>query len=88
MKTLLSKGKFPDLKNVDVELCEDCIFGRQKKVSFTKIGKTPKAERLELVHTDVWGPSPVSFLAGSLYYVTFIYYSTRKLWVNFLKKKS
>ena len=72
MKTLLSKGKLPDMKNVDVCLCEDCIFGKQKKVSFTKIGKTPKAERLELVHTDVWGPSPVSSLAGSLYYVTFI----------------
>ncbi|KAE8698301.1 hypothetical protein F3Y22_tig00110599pilonHSYRG00009 [Hibiscus syriacus] len=45
MKTLLSKGKLPDLKNVDVGLCEDCIFGKQKKVSFTKIDKTPKAER-------------------------------------------
>ena len=88
MKTLLSKGKLPDLKNVDVSLCEDCIFGKQKKVSFTKSGKTPKAERLELVHTDVWGPSPVSSLAGSLYYVTFIDDSTRKLWVYFLKKKS
>ncbi|KAE8695859.1 U-box domain-containing protein 31 [Hibiscus syriacus] len=88
MKTLLSKGKVPDLKNVDVGLCEDCIFGKQKKVSFTKIGKTPKVERLELVHTDVSGPSPVPSLAGSLYYVTFIYDSTRKVWVYFLKKKS
>ncbi|KAE8695714.1 hypothetical protein F3Y22_tig00110694pilonHSYRG00408 [Hibiscus syriacus] len=67
MKTLLSKGKLPDLKNVDV-VCEDCIFGKQKKVNFAKIGKTPKAEKLELVHTDVWGPSPVSSLADSLYY--------------------
>ncbi|KAE8711604.1 Detected protein of confused Function [Hibiscus syriacus] len=78
MKTLLSKGKLPDLKNVDVGLCEDCIFGKQKKVSFAKIGKTPKAERLELVHTDVSGSSPVPSLAGSLYYVTFIDDSTRK----------
>ncbi|KAL5745040.1 hypothetical protein ACOSP7_026186 [Xanthoceras sorbifolium] len=88
MKTLLSKGKLPDLKAVDVGLCEDCIFGKQKKVSFAKIGKIPKAEKLELVHTDVWGPSPVSSLSGSLYYVTFIDDSTRKVWVYFLKKKS
>ncbi|KAL5754948.1 hypothetical protein ACOSP7_023168 [Xanthoceras sorbifolium] len=87
MKTLLSKGKLPDLKAVDVGLCEDCIFGKQKKVSFAKIGKIPKAEKLELVHTDVWGPSPVSSLSGSLYYVTFIDDSTRKVWVYFLKKK-
>ncbi|KAL5837333.1 hypothetical protein ACOSQ3_014502 [Xanthoceras sorbifolium] len=88
MKTLLSKGKLPDLKAVDVGLCEDCIFGKQKKVSFAKIGKIPKAEKLELIHTDVWGPSPVSSLSGSLYYVTFIDDSTRKVWVYFLKKKS
>ncbi|KAE8724015.1 65-kDa microtubule-associated protein 3 [Hibiscus syriacus] len=79
MKTFLSKGKLPDLKNVDVGLCEDCIFGKQKKVSFAKIGKTPKTEKLELIHTDVWGPSPVPFLVGSLYYVTFIDDSTRKI---------
>ncbi|XP_020271951.1 uncharacterized protein LOC109847116 [Asparagus officinalis] len=53
MKTLLSKGKLSDLKNVDVGLCEDCIFDKQKKVSFIKISKTPKTEKLELVHTDV-----------------------------------
>ncbi|KAE8693764.1 putative galacturonosyltransferase-like 4 [Hibiscus syriacus] len=62
MKTLLSKGKLSDLKNVDVGLCEDCIFGKQKKVIFAKI--------------------------GSLYYITFIDDSTRKVWVYFLKKKS
>ncbi|KAE8676962.1 cytochrome P450 71A9-like [Hibiscus syriacus] len=45
MKILLSKGKLPNLKNVDAGLCEDCIFGKQKKVSFAKIGKAPKAER-------------------------------------------
>ncbi|KAE8730942.1 Major allergen Pru ar 1 [Hibiscus syriacus] len=78
MKTLLLKGKLSDLKSIDVGLCEDCIFGTQKKVSFTKIGKTPKAKKLELVHTDVWGPSSVPSLAGSLYYVTFIDDSTRK----------
>ncbi|KAE8664296.1 hypothetical protein F3Y22_tig00112801pilonHSYRG00056 [Hibiscus syriacus] len=63
MKTLLRKGKLPDLKNVDVGLCEDCIFGKQKKVSFAKISKTPKAEKLESIHTDVWGPFPVPSLA-------------------------
>ncbi|KAE8695397.1 Pathoproteinsis-related thaumatin superfamily protein [Hibiscus syriacus] len=78
IKTLLSKGKLSDLKNINVRLCEDCIFGKQKKVSFTKIGKTPKAKKLELVHIDVWGPSLVPSLANSLYYVTFIDDSARK----------
>ena len=53
-----------------------------------KIGRTPKAEKLELVHTDLWRPSPVASLGGSRYYITFIDDSSRKVWVYFLKNKS
>uniref|UniRef100_A0A7N2QZR7 Integrase catalytic domain-containing protein n=1 Tax=Quercus lobata TaxID=97700 RepID=A0A7N2QZR7_QUELO len=52
--------------------------GKQKNVSFLKTGRTPKAEKLELVHTDLWGPSPVASLGGSKYYITFIDDSSRK----------
>ena len=53
MKMLLSKGKLPELKPIDFDMCESCILGRQKNVSFLKTGRTPKAEKLELVHTDL-----------------------------------
>ena len=38
------------------------------------------------MHTDVWGPSQVSSLGGSHYYVTFIDDATRKTWVYCIKK--
>jgi hypothetical protein len=88
MKVLLSKGKLPALKSVESDICEGCILGKQKKVSFVKIGRTPKLEKLDLVHTDLWGPSPVASLGGSRYYITFIDDSSRKVWVYFLKLKS
>ncbi|RVX16420.1 Retrovirus-related Pol polyprotein from transposon TNT 1-94 [Vitis vinifera] len=88
MKMLLSKGKLPELKSIDFDMCESCILGKQKKVSFLKTSRTPKAEKLELVHTDLWGPSPVASLGGSRYYITFIDDSSRKVWVYFLKNKS
>ena len=72
MKMLLSKGKLLELKSIDFDMCESCILGKQKRVSFLKTGNTPKAEKLELVHTDLWGPSPVASLGGSRYYITFI----------------
>nr|POF25368.1 retrovirus-related pol polyprotein from transposon tnt 1-94 [Quercus suber] len=78
MKMLLSKGKLPELKSIDFDICESCILGKQKKVSFLKTGRTPKAEKLELVHTDLWGPSPVASLGGLRYYITFIDDSSRK----------
>ncbi|KAL6317904.1 hypothetical protein AAG906_030811 [Vitis piasezkii] len=78
MKMLLSKGKLPKLKSIDFDMCESCILGKQKKVSFLKTGRTQKAEKLELVHIDLWRPSPVASLGGSRYYITFIDDSSRK----------
>ena len=87
MKLLASKGKLPDLKSVDVGLCEDCIYGKHKRVSFSKSARTSKAEKLQLVHSDVWGLAPIRSLGGSHYYVTFINDSTTKVWVYFRKNK-
>ena len=53
MKMLLSKEKLPKLKSIDFDMCESCIFRKQKNVSFFKTGRTLKAEKLELVHTDL-----------------------------------
>ena len=64
MKMLLSKGKLPELKPIDFDMCESCILGKQKNVSFLKTGRTPKAEKLELVHTDLYRPSSVVSLGG------------------------
>ena len=52
-----------------------------KRESDFRVGKEKKNERLELVHTYVWGPAQVSSVGGSRYYVTFIDDATRKTWV-------
>ena len=31
MKMLLLKGKLPELKSIDFDMCESCILGKQKK---------------------------------------------------------
>lgn len=79
MKVMWSKGRLPGLKTVEVGLCEDCVFGKQRRVSFSRGGRTLKIQKLELVHSDLWGPAPVKSLGGSKYYMTFIDDSTRKV---------
>ncbi|CAA0833577.1 Uncharacterized mitochondrial protein AtMg00300 [Striga hermonthica] len=88
MKVLKSRELLPELESVDVGLCEQCVLGKQKRVSFITTGRAPKTEKLELVHTDLWGPAPVTSLGGSMYYMTFVDDYTRKVWVYFLKRKS
>ena len=43
--------------------------GKHKRVRFLRVGKQKKSEKLELVHTNVWGLSQVQSLGGSRYYV-------------------
>ena len=79
MKMLLSKGKLPELKSIDFDMYECCILGKQKNVSFLKTSRIPKAEKLELVHTNLWRPSLVASLGGSGYYIIFIDDSSKNI---------
>ena len=87
MKILHLKNLLPDLKQVDMDFSEHYVYGKQNRVRFLKVGKEKKSEKLELVHTNVWGPTQVSSLGGSSYYVTFIDDSTIKTWVYCIRKK-
>jgi hypothetical protein len=79
---------FPDLKQIDLDLSEHCVDGKQKRVKFLRVGKERKSERLEVVHIDVWGPTHVSYLCFSHYYVSFIDDATRKTWVYCIRQKN
>ena len=85
MKVLHSKNVLPGLKCVNIDFCESCVYGKQKRVSFVKTRKEKKNKKLKFVHIDVWGPTQVSSIGGSHYYVTFIDENTKKLWVYFLR---
>jgi hypothetical protein len=75
------------LKQIDLDLCEHCVYGKQKRFRFLRVEKEKKSERLDLVHTYVWGLAQVSSLGVSCYYVTFIVDATRKTWVYCIRQK-
>ena len=88
MQIIHSRNLLPGLKHVDLKFSEKCVYGKQKRVRFLRVGKENKSEKLELVHTHVCGPSQVSSLCGSRYYVTFIDDATRKTWIYCIRNKS
>jgi hypothetical protein len=81
MQILHKRNFLLDLKQIDLDLCENCVYAKQKRVIFLRVGNEKKCKNLELVHTDVWGLDEVSSLGGSRYYVTFINDANRKTWV-------
>ena len=60
---------------------------KQSKGSFPHEHNVCK-KPLEVVHTDVWGPTDTASIHGSRYYVSFIDDHTRKVWVYFMRNKS
>lgn len=84
---LLVKRGFLDRKKVSTfSICEDCIYGRAKRVSFDLAQHDTKEEKLDYVHSDLWGAPTVPLSLGKCqYFISFIDDYTRKTWVYFLK---
>jgi hypothetical protein len=76
----------PDFK-VDHEVVfKVCAQGKNINNPFLKSDNKAKGV-LELIHSDVCGPTPSTSLSGYAYYVSFIDDYSCKTWVYFLKSK-
>ena len=75
------------MKHVSLEFYENFVYRKHNRDIFLRVGKQKKSQKLELVDTDVWGPSQVQSLGGSHYDVTFIDDETRKTWVYCIRQK-
>jgi hypothetical protein len=56
MQMLHKRNLLPDIKQIGLDFCEHCVYGKQKRVIFLIVGKEKKSERLEILFTNVWGP--------------------------------
>ena len=54
LKIMHSNGKLLGLKLVHINLCKSCIFGKQRRDRFKKVGRTPKEVKVELVYTKIF----------------------------------
>ncbi|XP_028094616.1 uncharacterized protein LOC114294675 [Camellia sinensis] len=67
--------------------CVTCELSKHIRTSYIPhMTRAPCA--FDLIHSDVWGPSPVLAFSGHRYYVTFIDDHTRCTWVYLLRHKS
>ena len=67
--------------------CKHCVMGKMTQLPFSTSHSCTKFP-LELVHSDVWGPAPISSINGFRYYVIFVDDFTRFTWFFPLRHKS
>ncbi|CAL2270507.1 unnamed protein product [Prunus armeniaca] len=67
--------------------CETCILAKSHRVSYPP-SCNKRLMPFDLVHSDVWGPSPVSTALGVRWFVLFVDDCTRMMWLYGMKNKS
>ena len=86
LKVLLDRSLILGLKYVDLDFCEDCMFGKHHRTSFTSV--TIKSKNVfYLIHSNTWESSEES-IGGSNCFISFVNDFSRKVWVYMLKRKS
>jgi len=76
----------PDIIIPENTICKPCQFGKKTRVQFnSKEGSTSKP--LELIHTDLCGPTRKKSPRGEEYYILFIDDFSRMCWICLLKCK-
>jgi Reverse transcriptase (RNA-dependent DNA polymerase) len=68
-------------------MCDSCCIAKSHKLPFAS-STTTANNPLEIVHCDVWGPSPVISHTGFRYYVLFTDQYSRFNWIFFCATKS
>jgi hypothetical protein len=66
--------------------CETCILAKSHRVSYP-LRLNKKDTPFSLIHSDVWGPSPITTVSGFRWFVLFVDDCTRMTWLYLLKHK-
>lgn len=68
-------------------ICKECVLAKHKKTSFPSKKFTTLA-KLEIVHTDLSGPTKTRGFYGQRYFMILVDDFYRMVWVAFLKEKA
>jgi len=86
--SLLSKQNLLDgYKNHVLNFFEHCVFGKHTRVKFNKKAEHKTKDKLDYIHSDLWGSNRVPSNSGGMYCLTLIDDYSRMVWVYFLKTK-
>ena len=86
MQRLIKNEILSNLDFIDLEVCIDCIKGKQTK--HTKKGATRSTQLLEIIHTDICGPFDAPSIGGEKYFITFTDDFSRYGYIYLLHDKS
>jgi len=86
MKRVLQQCNLPlSNKNV-VDLCASCCVGKSHRLP-SSLSNIVYSTPLELICSDIWGPSHVTSTNDYLYYIAFFDAFSKYTWIYRIKRK-
>jgi hypothetical protein len=86
LRTLISSGFLGQVKHDSVD-CVSCQLAKQPALSFNNSDSFSHAS-FDLIHSDIWGPSPTATVGGSKYFVIFVDDFSRYTWIYLMHNRS
>ena len=77
----------PKFSGRKAQISEACQLGKQHRLPFPN-ERNRSRNKLDLIHSDVWGPTQNVSLGRSRYFVSFIDDYTRHTWIYLIEEKS
>uniref|UniRef100_A0A2N9HUR1 Integrase catalytic domain-containing protein n=1 Tax=Fagus sylvatica TaxID=28930 RepID=A0A2N9HUR1_FAGSY len=86
LRSLVSSGFLGQVKHDSVD-CVSCQLAKQPALSFNNSDSFSHAS-FDLIHSDIWGPSPTATVGGSKYFVIFVDDFSRYTWIYLMHNRS
>ena len=84
----LLRKLYPQFSSLSSLNCEWCQYAKLHRVHLSPRVNKQASAPFELVHSDVWGPCPVTSPTGFKYFITFVNDFSRVTWLYLMKSHS
>jgi hypothetical protein len=83
---IINKATYLSIQNKNSSICSDCQLAKSHAMPFTNM-HVKVSKPLELIYSDVWGPTSTLSTSGAQYYINVLDDATKFLWLFPLKLK-
>jgi hypothetical protein len=87
VSSIISRFGLPIISNKTEPACLACLSSKSKQLPFYS-SKTQIKAPLDLIYSDLWGPSPVCSRTGNKYYISFLDAYSRYTWLFLISHKN